>query len=254
MRGLWSSQQHELIFLRNSDTERGSIQNHKASLRNIVNSSMDLPIGYPIYVSPLQTSFVDLHVPYNSTIVGQITNPFQYLKFVDVIKSWCKACAKHIEGSRGQVRRKGDQQGELPGTPSRVRRAGSIESLTGMEYATAKEGVEKDHESDSDSDEDFWKPMWVGKQVVLTSCDEVFETINEGWLHWPDPSWPRKASKSYWKSWRPVVGNVGEVLHEWRPFHINLASRSHIDKVILMLKMTDSDHLVLVKEQGVKDV
>ena len=108
VRGLWSSQQHELIFLRNSDTERGSIQNHKASLRNIVNSSMDLPIGYPIYVSPLQTSFVDLHVPYNSTIVGQITNPFQYLKFVDVIKSWCKACAKHIEGSRGQVRRKGD--------------------------------------------------------------------------------------------------------------------------------------------------
>ena len=259
VRGLWSSQQHELIFLRNSDSERGSIQNHKASLRNIVNSSMDLPIGYPIYVSPLQTSFIDRHTPYNGTFVGQLTNPFQYLQFLVVLKDWCKMCANQIKSSRAQARRKGEGQGDPTTTASeQVRSSGSIESLTGMEYATASRGTDPNSqfsaESDSESDEDFWKPMWVGKQVVLTSCDEVFETINENWLQWPDPTWPRKASKTYWKAWRPVVGTIGEVLHEWRPFHIRVASRSHIDKVILMLRVIDGDHLVLVKEQGVKYV
>ena len=259
VRGLWSSQQHELIFLRNSDSERGSIQNHKASLRNMVNSSMDLPIGYPIYVSPLQTSFIDRHVPYNHTFMGQLTNPFQYLKFALVLKDWCKACAQQYEGSRGQSRRKGNQQGGPREASSEgMREAASVESLTGMEYrGAAKGGAGEGHftgDSDSDSDEDFWKPIWVGKQVVLTSCEEVFETFNEGWLQWPDQSWPSKACKGYWRSWRPSVGLVGEVLHEWRPFHINLLSRSHIDKVILLVRMSDSDHLVLIKEQGVKDV
>ncbi|EDV23694.1 uncharacterized protein TRIADDRAFT_26875, partial [Trichoplax adhaerens] len=57
VRGLWAGQQQELIFFRNSNPERGSIQNAKQALRNIVNSSCDQPIGYPIYVSPLLTSY-----------------------------------------------------------------------------------------------------------------------------------------------------------------------------------------------------
>ena len=100
VRGLWAGQQQELIFLRNRNPERGSIQNAKQvcriiicnnkiqfhellkkivklisrrekwnisrnfslnfqALRNIINSSCDQPIGYPIYVSPLTTSYVD---------------------------------------------------------------------------------------------------------------------------------------------------------------------------------------------------
>ena len=59
VRGLWAGQQQELIFLRNRNPERGSIQNAKQALRNIINSSCDQPIGYPIYVSPLTTSFAD---------------------------------------------------------------------------------------------------------------------------------------------------------------------------------------------------
>lgn len=50
VRGLWAGQQQELIYLRNRNPERGSIQNAKQALRNIINSSCDLPIGYPIYV------------------------------------------------------------------------------------------------------------------------------------------------------------------------------------------------------------
>lgn len=59
VRGLWASQQQELIFFRNTDPERGSIQNAKQALRNMINSSCDLPVGYPIYVSPLTTSYVE---------------------------------------------------------------------------------------------------------------------------------------------------------------------------------------------------
>uniref|UniRef100_A0A8C4HW18 Pecanex-like protein n=1 Tax=Dicentrarchus labrax TaxID=13489 RepID=A0A8C4HW18_DICLA len=51
VRGLWAGQQQELVFLRNRNPERGSIQNSKQALRNMVNSSCDQPLGYPMYVS-----------------------------------------------------------------------------------------------------------------------------------------------------------------------------------------------------------
>ena len=81
VRGFWASQQHELIFLRNRNPERGSIQNAKQVLRNMINSSSDQPIGthlssssplisfsrsgYPIFVSPLITSYSSTSEPLN---------------------------------------------------------------------------------------------------------------------------------------------------------------------------------------------
>ena len=79
VRGLWAGQQQELIFLRNRNPERGSIQNAKQALRNIINSSCDQPIGYPIYVSPLTTSFVDT----NSQVTSVLGRPVS----LSVIKS-----------------------------------------------------------------------------------------------------------------------------------------------------------------------
>uniref|UniRef100_A0A0N5AAH9 Pecanex-like protein n=1 Tax=Syphacia muris TaxID=451379 RepID=A0A0N5AAH9_9BILA len=61
VRAFWAGQQQELIFLRNRNPERGSIQNARQVLRNMINSSADQPIGYPVYVSPLTTSYVDTH-------------------------------------------------------------------------------------------------------------------------------------------------------------------------------------------------
>uniref|UniRef100_A0A4W3HH77 Pecanex-like protein n=1 Tax=Callorhinchus milii TaxID=7868 RepID=A0A4W3HH77_CALMI len=61
VKGLWAGQQQELVFLRNRNPERGSIQNAKQVLRNMINSSCDQPIGYPIYVSPLTTSYAGTH-------------------------------------------------------------------------------------------------------------------------------------------------------------------------------------------------
>ncbi|XP_030569336.1 protein pecanex [Drosophila novamexicana] len=73
VRGLWAGQQQELIYLRNRNPERGSIQNAKQALRNIINSSCDQPIGYPIYVSPLTTSYADTNGQLCQVIGGAIT-------------------------------------------------------------------------------------------------------------------------------------------------------------------------------------
>ncbi len=68
VRGLWAGQQQELVFFRNRNPERGSIQNAKQALRNMINSSCDQPIGYPIYVSPLTTSYSGTNPQYSSVV------------------------------------------------------------------------------------------------------------------------------------------------------------------------------------------
>ncbi|XP_073946548.1 pecanex-like protein 1 [Choristoneura fumiferana] len=73
VRGLWAGQQQELVYLRNRNPERGSIQNAKQALRNIINSSCDQPIGYPIYVSPLTTSYGDTSPPLCALLGGPVT-------------------------------------------------------------------------------------------------------------------------------------------------------------------------------------
>lgn len=73
VRGLWAGQQQELVFLRNRNPERGSIQNAKQALRNMINSSCDQPIGYPIYVSPLTTSYCDSHPQLGHILGGPIS-------------------------------------------------------------------------------------------------------------------------------------------------------------------------------------
>jgi len=64
VRGLWAGQVQELVFFGSSDSERASIQRLPHIGRNLINQSCDVPIGYPIYVSPLtvSTSSVDMYV------------------------------------------------------------------------------------------------------------------------------------------------------------------------------------------------
>ncbi|XP_032451022.1 pecanex-like protein 2 isoform X1 [Lynx canadensis] len=80
VRGLWAGQQQELIFLRNRNPERGSIQNNKQVLRNLINSSCDQPLGYPMYVSPLTTSYLGTHRQLRSVWSGPVT--------LDGIRTW----------------------------------------------------------------------------------------------------------------------------------------------------------------------
>ncbi|KAK6621304.1 hypothetical protein RUM43_011610 [Polyplax serrata] len=101
VRGLWAGQQQELVFLRNRNPERGSIQNAKQVLRNMINSSCDQPIGYPIYVSPLTTSYSDT----NNQLTGIIGGPLslQGLKKV-ALKIWKRIRQRCREGcSSGSI-------------------------------------------------------------------------------------------------------------------------------------------------------
>lgn len=54
---MWAGQQQELVFLGNQNPERGSIQQLKTVVRNLVNQSCDGPVGYPIFVSDLTTGY-----------------------------------------------------------------------------------------------------------------------------------------------------------------------------------------------------
>lgn len=267
VRSLWTSQQHEIIFLHNNDSERGSIQNHQPTLRNMVNSSMDLPIGYPIYVSPLQTSFIDRHEIFNKTALAKATNPLRLLESLGKLKSACikckTMCAKKINSSnrsgpltvsKGDATQISVSNSEQTAAETLQRRA-SVDSLTGYQYDPSKSFEDPFPQSDSDSEEQLWKPMWVSKHVVVTRTGEIFDRFKMSWLKWrPDvEALAHKAQKVHWKAWCPKEGMEGEVIYEWRPFHRDIVQRSHIDKVILLVKMTE-DLYVLIKEQGVKEV
>jgi len=91
VRGLWAGQQSELVFLRNRNPERGSIQNAKQVLRNMINSSCDQPIGYPIYVSPLTTSYATSNEDYNKIIFKPLT--------VKIFRNWFTSMARCIRES-----------------------------------------------------------------------------------------------------------------------------------------------------------
>ncbi|XP_004451084.2 pecanex-like protein 2 isoform X1 [Dasypus novemcinctus] len=82
VRGLWAGQQQELIFLRNRNPERGSIQNNKQVLRNLINSSCDQPLGYPMYVSPLTTSYLGTHRQLKNVWGGPVS--------LDRIRTWLR--------------------------------------------------------------------------------------------------------------------------------------------------------------------
>lgn len=90
VRGLWAGQQQELVFLRNRNPERGSIQNAKQALRNMINSSCDQPIGYPIYVSPLTTSYCNSH-PQLGHVLGGPISIGNIRKFV--VSTWHRCAA-----------------------------------------------------------------------------------------------------------------------------------------------------------------
>ncbi|KAG5844144.1 hypothetical protein ANANG_G00158390 [Anguilla anguilla] len=95
--------QQELVFLRNRNPERGSIQNAKQALRNMINSSCDQPIGYPIYVSPLTTSYAGGHAQLRSVWGGPVSPHNIYTWFIsswDRLQKGCGAGCNSGETSR----------------------------------------------------------------------------------------------------------------------------------------------------------
>ena len=64
------------------------------NFRNMINSSADQPIGYPIYVSPLVTSFVEMHPQINGQIFGSTAPTFCTLW--DGVRRVCSRLRDHF--------------------------------------------------------------------------------------------------------------------------------------------------------------
>lgn len=148
VRGLWAGQQQELVYLRNRNPERGSIQNARQALRNIINSSCDQPIGYPIYVSPLTTSFLET----SEQLCGLIGGPLSISRFGGALLGfWNRLKIRCGEGcSSGGTAIQDDNifdytmAGSLSGSISRARRSHSSGShsvsYTGTETGSSNGG------------------------------------------------------------------------------------------------------------------
>ncbi|CAH8515389.1 unnamed protein product [Schistosoma margrebowiei] len=103
VRGLWAGQQREQIFLRNNNEERGSIQSANPVLRNLVNSSCDPPIGYPIYVSPLITSFAGDNDDYINVSGGELSFVNILLRIRDCWRRFRQLCGCKKEKCDGHI-------------------------------------------------------------------------------------------------------------------------------------------------------
>ena len=226
----------------------------------MVNSSMDLPIGYPVYVSPLTTSYIDEHEPINRTALGKYVEPMKLLKLAKTAGESCVQCTKSSLGSSAPLE-KSTQSSEggntISGLAASVRRSSSVDSLTGMRHSGMATGT-KDSDSigsDDDSVSEFMaqimKPKWIKKRVIIKETSMIQDSINERWLKWPESHWQKNGNRTAWHGWYPTEGMGGTVVHEWKPSHPKIEFRSHLGKIIVLVEIRG--HFVPVIEDGVME-
>ncbi|XP_031828989.1 pecanex isoform X2 [Nomia melanderi] len=305
VRGLWAGQQQELVYLRNRNPERGSIQNAKQALRNIINSSCDQPIGYPIYVSPLTTSYAETNEQLCSIVGGHLSLSVikrNVLKLWQRIRRRCgQGCSSGGTGSQddggfgndgvyamttynihpgysqsgyntsgSQSMDSGCQIGGSTGRGSLGR--ANTASLGGNRGSLASVGKptsstlanlagllsNSDIKTETKSETSFSGKVEkeeVLQRVRIIDPNQVYDAINLGRridVIWPDERMRQQGGRSGWKHWVPERGMEGCVVHCWSPNHRDPNRRSHVDKVILLVKIDDK--YVPIAEQGVRDL
>ncbi|CAB0008234.1 unnamed protein product [Nesidiocoris tenuis] len=91
------------------------------------------------------------------------------------------------------------------------------------------------------------------KQVI--DPNQVYDCINLGRridVVWPDEKMRAQGGRSQWGDWVPQPGMEGQVVHKWTPCHRDITRRSHVDRIILLVKI--DDRYVPIAESGVLDL
>ena len=275
VRGLWAGQLQELIFLRNRNPERGSIQNAKQALRNIINSSCDQPIGYPIYVSPLTTSYADTNSQLSNVIggphsfggiariLGRIWHrvhmrcgascqssdvPDDTMADIATGSSFVERCSSAREGGMHAVVRRTTPHSSIvrgqAGMRTSSRPAGGGHSLI---TASKRPSLNLAPPTNAPCED-------LTRRVRITDLTHVYDMINLGRqidVQWPLEYMRERGGRNYWKNWSPEVGMEGTVVHRWIPYHGDPARRSHVNRVLLLVQIDDK--FVPVAEGGVAE-
>nr|CAD7454179.1 unnamed protein product [Timema tahoe] len=272
VRGLWAGQQQEL------------------ALRNIINSSCDQPIGYPIYVSPLTTSYGETNDQLCSIVGGALS--LGVIK-ATLVKLWTRVRDRCGEGcsSGGSVPQdeggfchegvyamtaynihsgynhpsntSGSQSTQAPGRGSANRSSvASAGKHSSSSYVCGRDLIQRklqEKERDKGRDNETLEEP-VQQRVRIQDPNQVYDAINLGRridVVWPDERMRARGGRSHWRDWLPEKGMEGQVLpshvvHRWLPAHRDPNRRSHVDRTILLVKIDDK--YVPIAESGTQDL
>ncbi|KAJ1365778.1 hypothetical protein KIN20_026210 [Parelaphostrongylus tenuis] len=287
VRAFWAGQQQELIFLRNRNPERGSIQNARQVLRNMINSSADQPVGYPIYVSPLTTSFVETHSQMSS-IVGP---PVTIEEIFSVARRTWSAMRAHfgpsgsssfgLHGGCGaavpaialqqistiQSTQKSVGQSEIEDRTSTTSAhmensvvhmtpdggANKFSSTDPVLQAVSKK-VNTDRKPEDkeniEEEEESEEISDAGLWVRINDLEQPLKCTGEPLVLWPSEEIRQISGRNSWCC-QPMEGLMGRVMFTWYPNHPNRRFRSHIgDAIYLVASPEMSRALVPVSEKG----
>lgn len=318
--------------MRNRNPERGSIQNARQVLRNMINSSADQPIGYPIYVSPLTTSFVESHgqisavtgPPFTLDLLAKgvrslfrrlIDNcgtsgssnifptafttgrePSASLELynrdlgtatpVGVHERQPRPSSSTLPAQRqsslppmiqrsfthplraGQFLYRGSASGPSTMEPRRTPPQAVVGSSTPRNSVVSTSGGKGVAPrvslgsllAGAESAQSLkGSPPTARRQIkdvslIYESLDKPLGVTGQTVVVWPEEDWRRRGGRIGWKEWRPEKGLEGSVVHRWTPSNPDHTKRSHMDKVILLLRVLDGKYYVPVAEAGVVNV